>query len=175
MNFYPDIMLKYCNYYMLDIRLVWCLIEHESMWNKWAIRYEPGYVHYYEYPDINVPMTRSTKRQIQKCSYGLMQIMGNHYYYLSKNKGYCTELFDPEMNINTGCFILHEHKRKNGGDPIDLYAAYNSGSLRKDSKGNYINHNNVKNFKKVWDSDHFELVAEKFPVQFHRDFVHKTT
>jgi len=87
-----------------------------------------------------------TELLAQQTSWGLMQIMGatarergfadNNYHYNASNKGWLTELCDPQVNLEWGCRHLRwmvDHNNAYGLpdvriSPADLAAAWNGGA-----------------------------------------------
>lgn len=143
--------------YNIEERFLLSLIELESGWNPWAVRNEPGYAWYYNTPKLTVKMLRTTLVATQKMSYGLMQTMGSLYYEYGYT-GYCTELFNPELNLEIGCKHIVKKYNQYGPNPADVYAAYNAGSVRKTTAGKYVNWRNVESFMKIYDN--FNLPSE---------------
>lgn len=82
----------------LDPVLVQAVVEQESGWNPWAIRYEPAFYARYVKP-LGLPETESQARSF---SWGLMQIMGD---VARENgfKGDLASLCDPVNGLEFGC------------------------------------------------------------------------
>lgn len=106
----------------LDPVLVQAVVEQESNWNQWAIRYEPAFLARYVTP-LGLGPTESTARSI---SWGLMQIMGE----VAREFGYAgnlAELCDPVTGLEFGCRKLKQClTRANGeahADDFDPVAA----------------------------------------------------
>lgn len=136
-----------------DVALIYAIIETESGWNPYAVRYEPNWRYLIEIPDkmLNaLGITRDTEKQLQKFSWGLMQVMGSVARELNFT-GLLTELVNPRINVNLGVrhFKRFLGKYKNLEDAI---ASYNAGSPRKREDGKYINQQYVDkvlaNYKK---------------------------
>ena len=115
----------------LDPALVMAVIEHESSWNPWAVRYEPAFYARY-IASMKLPETEKTMRAT---SWGLLQIMGQ----VAREKGfddkYLTALCDPINGVVFGCRKLREcvdrERHESGSSTADLTAAllrYNGGS-----------------------------------------------
>ncbi len=60
----------------LDPALVCAVVEQESAWNPWAIRYEPGFLARYVAPLFTAGKISATEAYARSFSWGLMQIMG---------------------------------------------------------------------------------------------------
>lgn len=85
--------------HILDPALVCAIIEQESSWNQWALRYEPAFYLKYEVPIANLSPTESRARSF---SWGLMQLMGQ----VSRELGFTGDipnLCDPATGIEWGC------------------------------------------------------------------------
>src|SRR5690348_850750 len=61
----------------LNAQLVCAVIEQESGWNAWAIRYEPAFYERYVAPQrTSGALTSDTEARARAFSWGLMQVMG---------------------------------------------------------------------------------------------------
>ena len=56
----------------------------------------------------------------------------------------------PAIGLKYGCIHLKLKLDKYGPDPLDVYAAYNAGSVRKRSDGKYVNYKNVARFERYY-------------------------
>lgn len=91
--------------YALDPALVCAIVEQESGWNPWAIRYEPAFYAHYVMPQRGLSATEAYARAF---SWGLMQIMGE----VAREEGFhgdLPSLCDPETGLDAGC---NHFKRK---------------------------------------------------------------
>jgi soluble lytic murein transglycosylase-like protein len=108
----------------LDPSLVCAVIEQESGFSPWEIRYEPGFYSKYESPQKVLTVTDATARAF---SWGLMQVMGQ----TAREVGFLgplPQLCDPEVGINVGCEVLRLKLAKANGDVRQGLAFYNGGS-----------------------------------------------
>jgi soluble lytic murein transglycosylase-like protein len=105
--------------YDVAVPLIKAVIMTESSFNPNAYRAEPA---------------------IKDGSYGLMQILFRTAVGLGfpNEPNRANELFDPQVNINYGTAFLAQ-LQKRYSTPGDLYAAYNSGAVRKNAAGQYVN------------------------------------
>src|SRR6266576_129532 len=109
--------------YGIDIAMICAVIEQESEWNQWTMRYEPAFFDRYVKNVTNINTTESIARAT---SYGLMQVMGQTARELGFTGKFLSELCDPEVGIEYGskklqaCFLA-----KGTGEPGLL--AYNGG------------------------------------------------
>lgn len=84
----------------LDVPTICAMVEQESAWNPWAIRYEPAFYSKYIVP-LHLSATESTARSI---SWGLLQLMGQ----CAREHGYTSDLSklcDPAVGLKWG--IIH--------------------------------------------------------------------
>lgn len=91
--------------YALDPALVCAIVEQESGWNPWAIRYEPAFYAHYVMPQRGLSATEAYARAF---SWGLMQIMGE----VAREEGFkgdLPSLCDPATGLDAGC---NHFKRK---------------------------------------------------------------
>lgn len=125
--------------FKVDHLLIGSIVSIESSGRKEAARYEDHYrwlVDVERYASLNM-ITPETEKQLQKTSFGLMQIMGAN----ARTHGHIgplTDLIIPEIGLSYG--IEHLLKLIDRYDSIeDAISAYNQGSPRKNSKGEYSN------------------------------------
>ena len=145
----------------LDLRLVVAVIITESNGDTNAMKYEPHYKWLYNVEEIAIDLKTSTEtiETQQKTSWGLFQLMGAIYH--EKIGPYpVTDLLKPEINIYLGCKFLSEKAEKFGPNHLDIYAAYNAGSVRKTPTGKYYNHFNVQRFGRIYNR-----IQGQFPEQ----------
>lgn len=109
----------------LDPALVCAVIEQESNWNCWAMRFEPMFLAHYVKPAL--PEAPTTGEIARATSWGLMQIMGQVALEFGFQGKFYTELCDPGSGIFFGCRKLAKCLESRG----DVKAAllmYNGGS-----------------------------------------------
>lgn len=133
--------LDLCARFKVDPVVFAAIIDVESEWNPFAFRYEHGVSYYAEVEEHatrhlgNHPVL---ERTLQKCSFGLAQIMGATARDLGF-QGPLQTLFTPELSVEWG---LRNWARnaKRYERMTDLIAAYNAGSVRKEAiDGTYRN------------------------------------
>ena len=87
----------------LEPSLVCAVIEQESAWNPWAVRYEPGFLSRYVAPLYTAGKLSATEAYTRSMSWGLMQVMGQ----VARENGFSqpslAELCDPNTGIEFGC------------------------------------------------------------------------
>ena len=89
-------------YHELDSALVCAIIEQESAWNTYAVRYEPGFRTRYVAP-LGLPPTEEVARSI---SWGLMQVMGQVAREHGFTGKFLSALCDPALGLDIGCAVL---------------------------------------------------------------------
>jgi len=112
----------------LDAPLVLSVCEHESSFDPWAVRYEPGF--YSAYIEKMVGLTQ-TEKTMRATSFGLMQIMGQ----VAREKGfddkYLTGLCDPEKGLIYGCKKLKSCLELEKGSVSAALLRFNGGGDAK--------------------------------------------
>lgn len=132
--------------------IVTSFILVESNGNPWAVRYERNYEWICEVSTMATLLetTYDTALMMQRSSYGLTQIMGAVAWQMG-HRGWSTELLNPETNLTYFVKYLSKLiKKQSLTDPLDMYAAWNSGSVKK-IDGKYANYRQVANFRRIYE------------------------
>ena|SRR5271156_1560058 len=112
--------------YSLDPVLICAIIEQESSWRPWAVRFEPAFHTRYVVPLSLTP----TEAHARSFSYGLMQVMGQ----VAREQGckfeFLTELCKPEESIRQGCIKLKKCFDRANGDVTQALLCYNGGGSK---------------------------------------------
>lgn len=112
----------------LDPALVCAVIEQESAWNAWAVRYEPGFLSRYVAKDYTAGKISATEAYTRSMSWGLMQIMGQ----VAREQGFggpsLAELCQPEIGLEHGCVKLAKAMGRAKDNVEEALLAYNGGS-----------------------------------------------
>lgn len=141
-----------CRALQVPINVLDAIIHVESSWNPWAVRYERQFAYLLE-PERFAKTSRislETEVTLQRCSFGLVQIMGG----TARDLGYTGELsrlLDPEINLALGAQLF----ARLAGDyekTDDQIAAYNAGSVRRRAGGQYVNQEYVDKVRQVLSS-----------------------
>lgn len=106
----------------LDPVLVCAVVEQESNWVPWAIRYEPAFYKRYVQP-LGLSDTESFARSF---SWGLMQLMGQVSRELGFN-GHLASLCDPAVGLEWGCRHLANKLKDVNGDVHMALQRWNGG------------------------------------------------
>ncbi len=117
---------KISQQFALPCHWIKAIIDQESRWNQWAVRYEPNYEWLYNPDKFKSDLiSRSTEIQTQKMSWGLGQIMGAVARQQSLI-GPLASLLDPTTNITHMCKLI-KTLQAYSSDPSVIFATYNGG------------------------------------------------
>lgn len=116
----------YARLHDLDGALVCAVIEQESNWAQYAIRYEPAFQKHYVEP-LNLGPSETVARSI---SWGLMQLMGQSAREMGFN-GKMASLCDPDNGLEWGCKHLKGKLDAHGGDVTKGLLAWNGGGNKE--------------------------------------------
>ena len=150
---FNELIKLYADKYKIDPVFLTALIKVESGFNPLAIRYEINYRWIYKLEEMTklVGCSKETMLVMQRTSFGLCQLMGANAYELGL-KIYATALLSPELNLKYACMYLNKIIRAQSlQDTVDIYAAYNAGSVRKTKNGEYYNQIYVNKFIQVFE------------------------
>lgn len=109
--------------FQIDPALVCAVVEQESEWNPWAIRFEPAFYTRY----IRAMSLTDTEGYVRSFSWGLMQIMGETAREFGYAGRFLSGLCDPATGLQYGCLKLRQCLDKHPG-AFDALLAYNGGS-----------------------------------------------
>lgn len=107
----------------IDPALACALVEQESAWNPWAIRYEPAFYQKYE---SSKPLT-PTEKTARSISWGLFQTMGDTVRSVGY-KGDLAALCDPSTGIQWGLAVFQKKLELAGQDVHKGLLFWNGGS-----------------------------------------------
>jgi len=112
----------------LDPGLVCAVIEQESAWNPWAMRYEPAFFTKYVAPLYTNNKISATEAYARGFSWGLMQVMGQVARESGFDAQFLSALCDPEQALAVGCKVLRKRFDAASGDTTRALLAWNGGA-----------------------------------------------
>jgi len=112
----------------LDPPLVCGLVEQESAWNPWAMRYEPAFFARYVAPQYTNNKISATEAYERAFSFGLLQLMGQVAREIGFPKQFLSELCDPATGLFWGCKELQLKLDKAKGDVTQGLLLFNGGN-----------------------------------------------
>lgn len=111
----------------LDAAIVCAVVEQESGWNPWAMRYEPAFFAKYVAPLYTNNKVGATEAYARGFSWGLMQVMGQTARETGLNSLHLSTLCDPAVGLAVGCKILKKKWLSAGGEIQKALQAWNGG------------------------------------------------
>ena len=111
----------------LDPVLVCAVIEQESGWNPWAMRYEPAFFTKYVAGLYTNNKISATEAYARGFSWGLMQVMGQVAREAGFEVPFLSALCDPEQGLAVGCKVLRKKLDAAGADATRALLAWNGG------------------------------------------------
>jgi soluble lytic murein transglycosylase-like protein len=119
---------KAASAHSLDPSLVCAIVEQESSWNPWAIRYEPAFFARYVAPLYTNNKVSASEAYARGFSWGLMQVMGQ----VARENGYAepflSALCDPTDALEIGCRVLRKKFDAAAHDTARALLLWNGGS-----------------------------------------------
>ncbi len=120
--------------FSLSPELVCAVIEQESNWNPWAVRYEPAFQAKYIAPLKLRGQLKTfgasieTEATTRSCSFGLMQVMGEVARESGLDVPFLTEICDPDRALELGCAHLARKLEKAEGNVARALLLWNGGA-----------------------------------------------
>jgi soluble lytic murein transglycosylase-like protein len=112
----------------LDSALVCAVVEQESGWNPWAMRYEPAFFAKYVAPLYTNNKISASEAYARGFSWGLMQVMGQVARESGFEASFLSALCDPENGLAVGCKVLRKKLDAARGDTTQALLAWNGGA-----------------------------------------------
>ena len=112
----------------LDQALVCAVVEQESGWNTWAMRYEPLFFAKYVAPLYTNNKVGATEAYARGFSWGLMQVMGQTARETGVSALHLSTLCDPAVGLAVGCKVLRKKLEGAAGDLHKGLLAWNGGA-----------------------------------------------
>jgi soluble lytic murein transglycosylase-like protein len=111
----------------LDPAMVCAVVEQESAWNPWAMRYEPLFFAKYVASLYTNNKVSASEAYARGFSWGLMQVMGQVARETGFDALFLSALCDPEQGLAIGCKVLRKKFDALAGDPARALLAWNGG------------------------------------------------
>ena len=112
----------------LDAALVCAVVEQESAWNPWAMRYEPAFFTKYVASLYTNNRITASEAYARGFSWGLMQVMGQVAREAGFDALFLSALCDPEQGLAIGCKVLRRKFDAMAGDTTHALLAWNGGA-----------------------------------------------
>lgn len=90
----------------LDPALLCAIVEQESGWNQWAIRFEPAFLARYVEPIASKQHLSPSESNARATSWGLMQVMGQVAREIGFAGASLAELCEPSVGLQIGCEVF---------------------------------------------------------------------
>ena len=107
--------------------LVCAIVEQESAWNPWAMRYEPAFFAKYIAPLYTNNKVTACEAYARGFSWGLMQVMGQVAREVGFDAPFLAALCDPPQGLAIGCRVLRKEFDAMAGDVTRTLLAWNGG------------------------------------------------
>jgi soluble lytic murein transglycosylase-like protein len=114
--------------YALDPALVCAVVEQESAWNTFAMRYEPAFFAKYVAPLYTNNKVTASEAYARGFSWGLMQVMGQVARETGCDAPFLSILCDPQQGLAIGCKVLRKKFDAASGDTTRALLAWNGGA-----------------------------------------------
>ena len=111
----------------LEPALVCAVVEQESSWNPWAMRYEPAFFAKYVAGLYTNNKISASEAYARGFSWGLMQVMGQVAREAGFGEPFLSALCDPADGLDIGCKVLKKKLDAMAGDVIRGLQAWNGG------------------------------------------------
>lgn len=111
----------------LDAAVVCAVVEQESGWNPWALRFEPAFFAKYVAPMYTNYKVSASEAYARGFSWGLMQVMGQVAREAGFDGVFLSALCDPQQALAVGCRVLRKKLDAKGGDYTLALLAWNGG------------------------------------------------
>jgi soluble lytic murein transglycosylase-like protein len=109
--------------YGLEPSLFCALIEQESAWNPWSIRFEPAFLERY----VKTMSVSETEKIARSTSWGIAQVMGQVAREHSFTGKFLSELCDPTVGLEYGAKVLADKMKRAKGDKRQGLLYWNGG------------------------------------------------
>jgi soluble lytic murein transglycosylase-like protein len=131
MTIAPDLILqakRQAISFALDPALVCAIVEQESAWNPFAMRYEPAFFAKYVASLYTNNKITASEAYARGFSWGLMQVMGQSARETGFDSPFLSALCDPQQGLLVGCKLLRKKFDAVQGDTARALLAWNGGA-----------------------------------------------
>jgi soluble lytic murein transglycosylase-like protein len=111
----------------LEPALVCAVVEQESSWNPWAMRYEPAFFAKYVAALYTNNKVSASEAYARGFSWGLMQVMGQVAREAGFAEPFLSALCDPADGLDIGCKVLKKKLDAMAGEVTRGLLAWNGG------------------------------------------------
>ena len=112
----------------LDPAIVCAVVEQESAWNTWAMRYEPAFFAKYVASLYTNNKVTASEAYARGFSWGLMQVMGQVARETGFDAPFLSAICDPQQGLSVGCKVLRKKFDAMAGDTTRALLAWNGGA-----------------------------------------------
>ena len=112
----------------LDPAIVCAVVEQESAWNTWAMRYEPAFFAKYVASLYTNNKVTASEAYARGFSWGLMQVMGQVARETGFDAPFLSTICDPQQGLSVGCKVLRKKFDAMAGDTTRALLAWNGGA-----------------------------------------------
>jgi soluble lytic murein transglycosylase-like protein len=115
-------------FFALDPAIVCAVVEQESAWNTFALRFEPAFFAKYVASLYTNNKVTASEAYARGFSWGLMQVMGQVARETGYDAPYLSAICDPQQGLAIGCKVLRKKFDANAGDTTRALLAWNGGA-----------------------------------------------
>lgn len=112
----------------LDPAIVCAVVEQESAWNTFAMRYEPAFFAKYVASLYTNNKITASEAYARGFSWGLMQVMGQVARESGFDAPFLSAICDPQQGLSVGCKVLRKKFDAMAGDTTRALLAWNGGA-----------------------------------------------
>jgi soluble lytic murein transglycosylase-like protein len=112
----------------LDPALVCAVVEQESAWNTFAMRFEPAFFAKYVASLYTNNKVSASEAYARGFSWGLMQVMGQVARESGYDAPFLSAICDPQQGLAIGCKVLRRKFDSGAGDTTRALLAWNGGA-----------------------------------------------
>jgi len=114
--------------FALDPALVCAVVEQESAWNTFSMRFEPAFFAKYVASLYTNNKVTASEAYARGFSWGLMQVMGQVARESGYDAPFLSAICDPQQGLALGCKVLRRKFDVSGGDTTRALLAWNGGA-----------------------------------------------